>query len=125
MIFIDSNIFIRFLTQDNLEMYTKTRSFFMNLDKSNVEYLVEDSVIGEILYVTTSKKLYNLSRKDIVIRLIGILNSKNIYHNYKDPLINALDKFANSNLDFVDCLALNYQDAGIVESIFSFDKKVK
>ena len=125
MIFIDSNIFIRFLTQDHLEMYAKTRSFFIGLDSSDTKYLAEDSVIGEILYVTTSKKLYDLPRLKVIPRLVGILEHENIHHDYKRELINALEKFADSNLDFVDCLALSYKDAGIVKGIFSFDKKVK
>jgi len=125
MIFIDTNVFIRFLTQDHLEMYTKARSFFIGLNNSDKKYLIEDSVIGEILYVTTSKKLYNLPRLLIVPRLVGVLKNENIYYIYKDQLMSALDKFADSNLDFVDCLALSYKDAGIVDEIFSFDKKVK
>ena len=124
MIFIDTNIFIRFLMNDHKEMYEKSRKLFESIADSNETYIVEDSVVAEILHVTTSKKLYNQPRLAIVARLNSILENKNIYHHHKPALLLSLEKYATTNLDFVDCLALAYQELKITSNIISFDSKL-
>jgi len=125
MTFIDANIFIRAITRDNLEMALLAASYFDRVNKGKVVGFVEDSTVAEVLFVLMSKKHYNFSRIEATIRLKILLEIENIHHDYKNQLINALDKFASSKLDFVDCLATSYKDACIVDKVFSFDKKVK
>lgn len=125
MTFIDTNIFIRAITRDNLEMALLATSFFEKVKSGKIIGFIEDSTVAEALFVLMAKKHYNLTRIEATVRLKIILEIGNIHHDYKDQLMSALDKFADSNLDFVDCLALSYKDAGIVDEIFSFDKKVK
>lgn len=125
MIFIDSNVFIRLICEDSDELTQKAKDFIKKIMTQNLDCLVEDSVVAEVLFVATSKKLYAHSRIDVVSRFLPILRLSNINHHHKNELITALQLFATSNLDFVDCLALSYKESGVVDEIFSFDKKLK
>lgn len=124
MVFLDTNIFIRLITKDNEEQTKKAVEVFESIVNGNIIGFVEDSVIAEVLHVTVSKRIYGLERSVVVGLLLPLLSIEGVYHNYKPQLSVALEKYAELNLDFVDCLALSYKEAEIVESIASFDKKL-
>lgn len=124
MTFIDSNVFIRVLCGEDSDQRKTAVQFFEQIRAKKEVGFVEDSVIAEILYVLTSKKLYDLPRPEVTARLSALLSLENIRLDYKAEVLEALKKFGQTNLDFVDCLAIAYQEAGIVEKILSFDKKL-
>ena len=75
--------------------------------------------MAEVVYVLL--KVYHVERQEISKVLIIFLNSIEI--NRKDIMIKALEIFADTNLDFVDCILIAYNKTDSVE-IFSFDKKL-
>lgn len=124
MIFVDTNVFIRAITKDNPKMAVKAIDFFQKLSNKQLEGYVSDSVIAEIIYVLTSH-IYQVQRKEVAAMILPLVSLENMQTANKTCLIESLKKYSSSNLDFVDCLALAYREAGIVEEIFSFDKKLK
>lgn len=76
-------------------------------------------VLAEVVYVLL--KVYHVERQEISKVLIIFLNLIEI--NRKDIMIKALEIFADTNLDFVDCILIAYNKTDSVE-IFSFDKKL-
>jgi len=72
--------------------------------------------LAEVVYVLL--KVYHVERQEISKVLIIFLNSIEI--NRKDIMIKALEIFADTNLDFVDCILIAYNKTDSVE-IFSFD----
>jgi predicted nucleic-acid-binding protein len=125
MIFLDANILIRILVEDDEILTKKAKELFKKILKNKQKCLIEDSVVAEILWVCTSKKLYNQPKEEVAARLIALLSPENIFHPYKASLIFALDKYSQLNLDFVDCLAISYQQTGVVGQILTFDKQIK
>jgi predicted nucleic-acid-binding protein len=125
MKFIDANVFVRVLVEDDVELTQKARDFFLSLKDSKDKFLVEDSVLAEVIWVCTSPKLYHQDKKEITERLISILENDKIFHSYKASVVFALKKYQSLNLDFVDCLAIAYKETGVVEDITTFDKKLK
>jgi len=124
MIFIDANILIRILVEDDEKLTQTAKDLFKKILKNKQSCLVEDSVIAEVLWVCTSKKLYNQPKAEVTARLIALLSPENIHHPYKASLIFALDKYSQLNLDFVDCLAVSYYETGVTTEILSLDKKI-
>ncbi len=124
MTFLDANIVIRILIQDNQNLSEKAKNLFKKSIQNKQKIILEDSVVAEILWVCTSKHLYNQDRLEVAQRLIALVSSDNIYHPYKSSLIYAIYKYSQINLDFVDCLAISYRETGIVSEVLTFDKEI-
>ncbi|MFW5720679.1 MAG: PIN domain-containing protein [Candidatus Dojkabacteria bacterium] len=124
MIFIDTNILVRIIAGDNKKHRHEAVTILLKCIQGEEEGFIEDSVVAEVLYVLTSKKLYNFPRDEVTARLIALISPEGIYHTYKPQLIYALAAFGEGTEDFVDCLAILYMETGIVDGIASFDRKV-
>jgi predicted nucleic-acid-binding protein len=124
MDFIDTNIFVKIITFDSPEQVKKVEKYFRALTLKENEGFTSEAVIAEVLYVCTSR-IYELDKEEVCARLISLLTIENLIMDHKQVVISALEKYAEANLDFVDCLALSYKDQAIVNQIFSFDKKLK
>lgn len=115
---IDTNIIIRFLTQDNEKLSEKSTQIFEKIERGEIRAKIPESVIAEIVYVIM--KIYKKDREFIVTTLKKILNLKGIINHDKTHLKNALDIFLEKNIDIVDAilLARSKQCLGVL----SFDK---
>ena len=110
---IDANAILRYLLNDVENMAAESAQVI----KSGAFTIPE--VLAEVVYVLL--KVYHVERQEISKVLIIFLNSIEI--NRKDIMIKALEIFADTNLDFVDCILIAYNKTDSVE-IFSFDKKL-
>ena len=114
MVIFDANMILRYLLNDNKEMADKAEQY---IEKEKVFVTVE--VIAEVVYVL--KGVYKLDKEKISIILKDFLEI--IYCKEKDSLLIALDTFAKSNLDFVDCVLLGYHKVKKIK-IATFDEKL-
>ncbi|WP_022670859.1 PIN domain-containing protein [Hippea alviniae] len=115
MIILDANIVIRFLMNDNVEQANKTEEII----KNNTVY-IPNEVLAEIVYVLIG--VYKIPRKDTADTLLLLVRSPNVFISGKSKVINALETFKNTNLDFVDSLLCSYSDTDVIAT---FDKKLK
>jgi predicted nucleic-acid-binding protein len=122
MIFIDTNVLVRVIVQDNPSQTKKAVAFIEQIRDKKIEVLVENAVIAEVVWVTSSPKLYAMKRAEIVGKLSVILSLDHIQHDNKPELLNALKIYAETKFDFVDCLVISYKQAGIIESVMTFDR---
>ena len=99
---IDTNVILRFVLNDNDEMAKRATE-----------------VIAEVVYVL--KSVYSTPKdkiKSIIHGLSDIIRIENT-----DCVIYAIDLFASTSLDFVDCLLVAYHTLN-GETVFTFDKKL-
>lgn len=115
MLYADANIFLRFILNDNKEM----ADFAENLIESNEVHLLHE-VLSEIVYVLNG--VYNTERKDICEKVSLLLDYVKITD--KDVILKALQTYAETKLDFVDCILFAYNRVSNIE-IATFDKKLK
>jgi len=120
--YIDTNIFLRAIVNDNTIQSAKSQNFLKAIqrDKKNT-YLISNFVILEIIFTLLSFYQY---KKGIVIEILrSIVNTKNIKVENETYLLEALEIFENHNIDFVDCFsfvkAVNKKQ---VAGIYGFDK---
>ena len=111
---IDANAILRYLLNDVESMAAESAQVI-----KNGAFTIPE-VLAEVVYVLM--KVYHVERQEISKVLIIFLNSIEI--NRKDIMIKALEIFADTNLDFVDCILISYNKTDSVE-IFSFDKKLQ
>ena len=115
MIYADANCLLRFILNDNQEMADYTENL---LNTQDVVLLHE--VLCEMVYVLDG--VYKTSRKDINKQLSALLDYVAIEDS--DVMKNALQFYADTKLDFVDCILLSYFKTKNIQ-IATFDKKLK
>jgi uncharacterized protein len=121
MKFIDANIILRYLTKDDLQKGQKCFDLFQKIKNNEIEVTTCEAVITEIVYVLSSKKLYNLARSEIYLMLLPILNLRGFKIPQKNLYMQALDLYASKNIDFEDALIFAHMKKRKIGQIYSYD----
>ena len=120
MRFLDTNIFIRFLTNDNPGKADACEKIFKKAVKKEETLFTTDMVIAEIVWVLES--FYKLPKKEVQDKVEKILNTPNLICPHKDLILSALTLYSEKNIDYIDAYnALIIKDKGI-EELYSYDK---
>jgi predicted nucleic acid-binding protein len=122
MEFVDTNIFIRFLTGDEPAKAQRCKELFERANRGEVELTTSESVIAEIVFILSSKRLYNLSRSDIRARLYPIISIQGLKLAHRRMYLRALDIYEQNNLDFEDALTVAQMERQEVIDLYSYDQ---
>jgi len=115
---LDTNLIIRFLTQDNKEQAKRVEKLFTS---KNTIFEITDLVIAEIIFVLLS--VYNLPKNDIVEKMSLLTEFEKIECN-KKVLKTALDCWSNHPISFIDAYLLALATVEKNSCIYSFDNKL-
>ena len=116
MTLLDANYILRYLLQDDKEMFHKATEI---IEKE--ECLLLGEVLAEVLYVLNG--YYEVPRAEIAQVLTTLLTQPNLHTNQKREIyLEALEIFAENTLDYVDCLLCAVGKRMPVET---FDKKLQ
>ena len=121
-VLLDANVVIRFLTRDHEEYYHKSVEIFRDIESGKIEALLMDFIFAEIIYVL--KRIYKYSKNDIASVLKKLLLYKNLYTENKLITFEALEIYADKNIDFADAMLCAKQKLEGFE-IISFDKDIE
>ena len=127
MIFLDANVFLRYLIQPdsprNQTRHEIATALFEAIERGDEEATTSEAVLAEVAFVLASKRQYNLPARDIVAYLTPILRLRGLRlpRGRKQLYLRATDIWASHpKLGFVDALT-----AATVESsdlrLASFD----
>ena len=120
MRFLDTNIFIRFLTDDDPEKADACEKIFKKAVKKEETLFTTDMVIAEIVWVLES--FYKLPKNEVQDKVEKILNTPNLICPHKDLILIALTLYSEKNIDYIDAYnALILKEKGI-EELYSYDK---
>jgi len=122
MRFLDTNIIIRYITQDDALLAKKARSILKQIKEGAVLATTCESIISECVYVLASKHLYHLPRPQITALLKVIIAFKGLKLPSKRVYKKALELYAASQLDFPDALAIAHMMRQNITEIYSFDQ---
>ena len=117
---VDTNVILRFLVQDNEKMYQSTKRLFERVSEAQEKLEVKSYVLFEVVYVLNG--YYELSREKIKDILTIFFQSKGIYIRKKNVALMALQLFAETSYDFVDCYLAAELKTGNIKEIYTFDK---
>ena len=121
-VLLDANILIRFLVRDDEILYQKSLEIIKEIEQGEKEALLMDFILAEIIYVL--KRIYKIDKIQISNALKKILLNDYFYTDNKLVTFEALDIYANKNIDFADamlCAKKNLEGFEIV----SFDKDMQ
>lgn len=123
MTFIDSNVFLRYITQDDPKAQQAAANLFGRIAQGDVECWTTAVHVHETVYVLASKKLYHVPHAEIRDRLRPLLLMGGLKLQDKRLCLEALDVFAaHDSLDFADALAVAMTRHHGLEGVHSFDK---
>lgn len=114
MLLIDTNVILRYLLNDNPEMSQKAK----DLISSGTAY-AKPEIIAEAVYVL--KSVYGLEKGVIRTFIRSLLDDMPCQE--EKSVRAAIEIYASSSLDFVDCLLIAYHKIN-KEAVFSFDRKL-
>lgn len=121
--FIDANIFIRYLTQHNPQQSPACAALFQQAKANTISLTTCESVVVEVIYILSSKQLYNMPRPWIQAALTRLLTLPGFKLSSRAVLIKALVLYAKEEGDFHDCLAVAHMEQEHIQQIYSYDQK--
>jgi predicted nucleic-acid-binding protein len=119
--FIDTNIFLRFLTNDIPEQAQAVEEVLKRANKGEIDLYTSVLTLAEIVW--TLESYYELPREDIRDKVIAILNTPGLHIEEADRLAQAVTLYADLNIDFIDAYnAVWMRDQGL-SKVITFDIK--
>ena len=116
---IDTNVLIRFLTNDRSSKYKTLYSFFNSLEKGALSVELKLIVLFQTAFVL--KSYYKVPKENISTSLIALLKFKGIQIKDKRIVMRTLELWHANNIEIVDgyliaCLENNEQNI-----LYSYD----
>jgi uncharacterized protein len=119
--FVDTNLFLRYLTNDVPAQADSVESLLQRALKGKVHLVTTGMVIAEIVW--TLESYYELDKKEIQMMVLGILNTEGLDVIDSDLLLQAIIPYADKNVDFIDAYNAAWMVKNDVDKIYTFDRK--
>src|SRR5574337_1035538 len=120
-LFVDTNVFLRFLTNDDPAKAKRAETLFRDALRGKIRLATSLLVIAEIIW--TLESFYRLEKSDIAAKVEMILNTPNLHCPEASLLFVALDLYAHTNVDFVDAYNAFYMKEQGLTQILTYDRK--
>ena len=123
MAILDTNVFIRFLTQDSPELSPRATALFGEIETDRRTVHVPEAVVAEIVFVLSSANLYDCSRDFIRDQLGHLMRLPGIEIPNKTALLDALDMYVDfPRLAFLDALCIAHAKRFDDATVITFDR---
>lgn len=120
-VFVDTNIFLRYLTNDNPTVADKIDKYFKEAIHGSIRLITSELVVAEIVWVLES--FYELPKEQIFEMISKIINTRGINVINSELLSDALDIYLEKNIDFVDAFNVSLMKKMKVKNVLTLDKK--
>lgn len=120
MIFIDTNIFLRYFEREDELVYRKIEKLFKEIVSGRISGISTSLVIAEVVWVL--EKIYNWDKMEICNNIELILNTPNIKFKERNILVKAIDLYREKNIDFIDVYNYSFMKSNDIDGIYSFDR---
>lgn len=124
MTFLDTNIFLRYLTRDDERKAEACRELFRRLDSREEQATTSEAVIAEVVYVLSARSGagYGLPPAEVAGRLKPLLAVDGLKLAHKRRYRRALDVYAaHPFLDFEDALTVAQIEDQKLDDLTSYD----
>jgi predicted nucleic-acid-binding protein len=119
--FADTNLFLRFLTNDLPIQADKVEEVLHRAGKGEVKLVTTSMVIAEIVW--TLESFYQIPKSEIQDKVLAILNTPGLDVDGADLLLQAAVMYAEKNVDFIDAFNAAWMMKQGVEIAYTFDQK--
>jgi predicted nucleic-acid-binding protein len=114
---VDANVVLRYVLDDHEALSAEARRI---IESQTVSVPIE--VLCEVVFVLSG--IYKAGRMDIGAQLSGFFENTACEIPHREAVLKGLELFAESGLDFVDCVLAGY---GVAEGadVEAFDKRLQ
>ena len=120
MIAIDTNILVRYLTQDDIEQAKTPESLLEQYNDKPQSIFINNIIICELVWVL--ERGYKYTQEQISATIRVILSTEEFAFEYHNILWLALEKYELKKIDFSDSLIAQLNKHYGFEKTFTFDK---
>jgi len=120
-VFVDTNIFIRYLTNDDPVKADKVDRLLDKAAKGKVLLVTAELVVAEVVWVLES--FYGLKNDTIGQMIKAILITPGLKVINGSLVEKAIDYYLTYNIDFIDGYIAAVMEQKGINEIFSYDKK--
>jgi len=120
MIAIDTNVLVRFLTQDDEAQAKAASSFMAGLNVANPGYICRE-VMVELVWVL--ERAYGCSRTDVAAALEGLLSASELEIEAADDVGTATFQYRDGGFGFADLMIAAAVHRADAIPLVTFDRK--
>lgn len=118
--FIDTNIFLRYLTKDDPSTYDKCREIFKKGIDGKIALATSGMVIAELIWTLLS--YYRVPKAEAIEKVSIIVTTESLHIPEKDIIAEALVLFSRKNVDYIDAYNAVFMKYHGVDEIYSYDR---
>jgi predicted nucleic-acid-binding protein len=119
--FVDTNLFVRYLTDDDPEKADRVETLLGEASEGRVRLVTADLVLVELVWVLESS--YDLKPVEIAPMIRSILATPGMEVINGALLAKALDHYEGNNIDIVDGYIAALMEKLNITDVYSFDRK--
>ncbi len=118
-VFVDTNIFLRYLIGDDPVRYNKCRDIFKKAIDGKISLLTSDMVIAELIW--TLRSFYKIQKSEIIEKVSIIISTPGLHIPNKNLLSEALLLYSIKNIDYIDSYNAIFMKHHNTSEIYSYD----
>ena len=117
--FIDTNVFLRYLTKDDILKYERCKELFKKAMDGKIALSTSEMVIAELIWTLIS--YYKVPKAEVIEKISIIVGTENLYIPGKDIVSDALVIFAGKNIDYIDAYNAVFMRYHNMDEIYTYD----
>ncbi len=119
-VFIDTNIFLRYLTKDDPEKYEQCREIFKKALDGELSLFTSEMVVAELIWTLLS--YYKVAKADVIEKVSIIISSQNLHISNRDLIADSLVLYGQKNIDYIDAYNAVFIKLHGLGRIYSYDE---
>lgn len=120
-VFADTNLFLRFLTNDIPEQAEAIEQLLRRAGKGELSLVTSNLVVAEIVW--TLESYYHLPPAAVQEKVLAMLNTPGLEIDEGDLILQAILWHVEKSVDFIDAYNAAWMLAHGVRSISTFDRR--
>ena len=119
-VFVDTNIFLRYLTKDDPAKYERCREVFKKAIKGEIFLFTSEMVIAELIWTLLS--YYRVPKAEVIEKVSIIIGTRNLHIVNKAIIADSLVLYGQKNIDYIDAYNTVFMKSQGLEKIYSYDE---
>lgn len=117
--FADSNIFIRYIVQDNIKLADQSEEYFIQAKNKTIKMIFLSEIVLEIEYVL--RKVYLFTREELIRSLSSLVKMSYLEIEDRKIFMHAILLFQQKSVDLIDIFLLLKAKEGNAQ-VLSYDR---
>jgi predicted nucleic acid-binding protein len=119
-VFVDTNIFLRYLTKDDPAKYDRCREVFKKAIEGEISLFTSEMVIAELIWTLLS--YYRVPKAEVIEKVSIIISTSNLHLDNKSIIADSLVLFSQKNIDYIDAYNAVFMKSQGLKKIYSYDE---